>query len=123
MRTLRAVLPWRQSCCHLIAAAQMAGDSRRPPAVPDSTVGSALRGASGPRRWTAAPRTRGSLRGLQGAGRCRATRNPLLLFRFEGVFLLRLAERSLAGWLFHEAPRKTRARPRLSPAGKPAGTG
>ena len=36
------------------------------------------------------------------------TRNPRLLFRLSGVFLLRLAERTLAGLLFQEPPRFTR---------------
>ena len=37
-----------------------------------------------------------------------ARRNPRLLFRLSGVFLLRLAERTLRGLLFHEPPRFTR---------------
>lgn len=37
-----------------------------------------------------------------------ATRKPRLLFRFVGVFLLRLAERRFCGLLFHEPPRLTR---------------
>lgn len=37
-----------------------------------------------------------------------ARRKPKLLFRFDGVFLLRLAERTLAGLLFQEPPRFTR---------------
>jgi len=36
------------------------------------------------------------------------TRKPVLLFRFSGVFLLRLADRVLFGLLFHEPPRSTR---------------
>ena len=43
--------------------------------------------------------------GLAGA---LARRNPRLLFRLSGVFLLRLAERTLCGLLFHEPPRFTR---------------
>jgi hypothetical protein len=38
-----------------------------------------------------------------------AKRKPLLLFRLVGLFLLRLAERSLLGLLFQEPPRRTRA--------------
>jgi len=34
-----------------------------------------------------------------------------LSFRFDGAFLLRLAERTLAGLLFHEPPRITRSGP------------
>ncbi len=37
-----------------------------------------------------------------------ANRNPLLLFRLEGVLLLRLAERALIALLFHDPPRNTR---------------
>ena len=37
-----------------------------------------------------------------------AKRNPLLLFRLDGVLLLRLAERALIALLFHEPPRNTR---------------
>ena len=37
-----------------------------------------------------------------------ASRNPRLLFRLSGVFLLRLAERTLRGLLFQEPPRFTR---------------
>jgi len=37
-----------------------------------------------------------------------AKRNPLLLFRLSGLFLLRLAERKFAGLLFQEPPRSTR---------------
>ena len=37
-----------------------------------------------------------------------AKRKPLLLFRFVGVFLLRLAERRFCGLLFQEPPRRTR---------------
>ena len=37
----------------------------------------------------------------------RATRNPLLLFRFPVVFLLRFAERRFLGLLFQEPPRNT----------------
>jgi hypothetical protein len=37
-----------------------------------------------------------------------AKRKPRLLFRLVGVFLLRLAERSLCGLLFQEPPRLTR---------------
>ena len=36
------------------------------------------------------------------------TRNPLLLFRLSGLFLLRFAERQFLGWLFQEPPRSTR---------------
>ena len=42
-----------------------------------------------------------------------ARRNPTLLFRFDAVLLLRLAERNLCGLLFHEPPRRTR-RPSLA---------
>lgn len=38
-------------------------------------------------------------------------RKPLLLFLLSGVLLLRLAQRRLAGLLFHEPPRKTRLEP------------
>ncbi len=38
----------------------------------------------------------------------RATRNPSLLFRLSGLFLLRLAERRFLGLLFQEPPRSTR---------------
>ena len=37
-----------------------------------------------------------------------ARRNPWLLFRLSGVFLLRLAERRLSGLLFQDPPRSTR---------------
>ena len=37
-----------------------------------------------------------------------ATRKPLLLFRFVGLFLLRFAERRFCGLLFQEPPRRTR---------------
>ena len=37
-----------------------------------------------------------------------AARKPVLLFRFAGSFLLRLAERVLFGLLFQEPPRTTR---------------
>ena len=37
-----------------------------------------------------------------------ARRNPTLLFRLDGVFLLRLATRVLRGLLFQEPPRLTR---------------
>ena len=37
-----------------------------------------------------------------------ATRKPKLLFRFVGVFRLRLAERRFCGLLFQEPPRLTR---------------
>ena len=37
-----------------------------------------------------------------------AKRKPLLLFRLDGVLLLRLAERALFALLFHEPPRNTR---------------
>jgi len=40
-----------------------------------------------------------------------ATRNPLLLFLFVRLFLLRLAERQLLSLLFHEPPRNTALRP------------
>lgn len=43
-----------------------------------------------------------------GLGADWATRNPTLLLRFSGLFLLRLAERKLCGLLFHEPPRNTR---------------
>ena len=43
------------------------------------------------------------------------TRNPLLLFVFVGLFLLRLAERQFCGSLFHEPPRKTRGAPLARP--------
>lgn len=47
------------------------------------------------------------------------TRNPLLLFRFAGLFLLRLADRQFLGLLFHEPPRSTRRTPfGLSPREK-----
>ena len=36
------------------------------------------------------------------------TRNPLLLLRLSGVFLLRFAERQLVGLLFQAPPRRTR---------------
>lgn len=44
---------------------------------------------------------------------CRAetSRNPLLLFRFEGVLLLRLAERQFLALLFQLPPRITRFEP------------
>jgi hypothetical protein len=38
-----------------------------------------------------------------------ATRNPLLLLRLPGSFLLRLAARQFLPLLFQEPPRKTRA--------------
>ena len=38
-----------------------------------------------------------------------ATRKPLLLLRFPVEFLLRFAERTFLGLLFHEPPRNTRA--------------
>lgn len=37
----------------------------------------------------------------------RAQRNPLFLFLLSGVFLLRLAARTLFSLLFHEPPRST----------------
>lgn len=37
-----------------------------------------------------------------------AQRNPMLLFRFVGLFLLRLAHRRLFALLFHDPPRNTR---------------
>jgi len=37
-----------------------------------------------------------------------AKRNPLLLFRLVGLFLLRFAERRFSGLLFQEPPRRTR---------------
>ncbi len=47
------------------------------------------------------------------------TRNPILLLRLSGVFLLRLAERQLLPLLFHEPPRKTRSgAPRFHPLAK-----
>ena len=36
------------------------------------------------------------------------TRNPTLLFRLFGLFLLRMAERALAWLLFQDPPRSTR---------------
>ena len=39
---------------------------------------------------------------------CWAQRNPLLLFVFVGLFLLRFEARRLFGLLFHEPPRNTR---------------
>ena len=47
------------------------------------------------------------------------TRKPALLFRFPVVFLLRLAERTFRGSLFHEPPRNTRRQG----AGQAPGTG
>jgi hypothetical protein len=51
------------------------------------------------------------------AVRVLARRKPLLLLRFDGVLLLRLAARTLVLVLFHEPPRNTRFalsfRPRL----------
>jgi hypothetical protein len=41
--------------------------------------------------------------------RRKATRNPLLLLRLPGAFLLRLAARQFLALLFQEPPRKTRA--------------
>jgi hypothetical protein len=38
------------------------------------------------------------------------TRNPTLLFRLSGSFLLRFAQRALSALLFQEPPRNTRAR-------------
>ena len=40
-----------------------------------------------------------------------ARRNPVLLLRLVGSFLLRLAERTLSGWLFQEPPRNDRGPP------------
>jgi len=37
-----------------------------------------------------------------------ASRNPLLLFRLDGVLLLRFADRALLAVLFHDPPRNTR---------------
>ena len=48
-------------------------------------------------------------------------RNPLLLFRFAVLFLLRLAERRLFGLLFQEPPRNTRERLRPDPHPSQAG--
>ena len=46
--------------------------------------------------------------GGSGVKGVRAMRNPLLLFRFVVLFLLRLAARRFLGLLFQEPPRKTR---------------
>ncbi len=56
-----------------------------------------------------------------------ARRKPLLLFRLSGLFLLRFAERTLLGLLFHEPPRNTRSPPygpfpTFPPAQKPMQT-
>ena len=54
------------------------------------------------------------LRGVGGSGpanqgrKCRATRNPMLLFLLSGWLLLRLAERQLSALLFQDPPRSTR---------------
>ena len=45
-----------------------------------------------------------------------ARRNPWLLLRLPGVFLFRLAERTLSGLLFQEPPRSTRRATGPSPA-------
>jgi hypothetical protein len=47
-------------------------------------------------------------RGIHRAGRAAATRNPRLLFRSSGVFLLRFAGRQFLGWLFQLPPRIAR---------------
>ena len=54
-----------------------------------------------PHPWTRRLRTAGGL----------ARRKPWLLLRLVGSFLLRLAERTLAGLLFQEPPRTARAPP------------
>jgi hypothetical protein len=46
--------------------------------------------------------------GIHRAGRAAATRNPRLLFRLSGVFLLRFADRQFAALLFQPTPRFTR---------------
>jgi hypothetical protein len=54
-------------------------------------------------------RTAGPVRrGIHHAGRAAAKRNPRLLFRFSGVFLLRFAGRQFLGLLFQLPPRITR---------------
>jgi hypothetical protein len=50
----------------------------------------------------------GSGRGSSVGRECSTTRNPMLLFRLSGTFLLRCAERQFLGLLFHEPPRRTR---------------
>jgi hypothetical protein len=47
-------------------------------------------------------------RGIHHAGRAAATRNPRLLFRFSGMFLLRFAGRQFLALLFQLPPRITR---------------
>lgn len=47
-----------------------------------------------------------------------AQRNPILSFRFVGMFLFRFAERTLTGSLFQEPPRRTKIdRPRMAESG------
>ena len=49
-----------------------------------------------------------------------ASRKPRLLFRFDGVFLLRFAERQFAAVLFQLPPRFTRSAPDAGPCGRAA---
>ena len=57
--------------------------------------------------WTG-PLTPGERTPRNSGDRVLANRNPLLLFRLDGVLLLRLADRALFALLFHEPPRNTR---------------
>jgi hypothetical protein len=47
------------------------------------------------------------------------TRNPMLLLRLSGLFLLRLAERAFSELLFQEPPRNTPTRYRVARLAKP----
>ena len=49
-----------------------------------------------------------SLSSVLAGERTRATRNPMLLFRLSGSFLLRFAARMFLGLLFQDPPRSTR---------------
>jgi hypothetical protein len=59
---------------------------------------------------------------LARSGKDSKSRKPLLLLRFVGWFLLRLAERTFLGLLFQEPPRRSSALHLHAPEGKlPAG--
>lgn len=64
-------------------------------------------------------------RGRRGtpASRVLTSRNPLLLLRFDGLLLLRLAARALLLLLFHDPPRSTRLDVMCSPVHQPPAGG
>jgi hypothetical protein len=51
--------------------------------------------------------THNQKKGLKNVGERNTTRNPMLLLRLSGSFLLRTAQRALSALLFHAPPRST----------------